>query len=93
MRLIDADNLLRYKVQGEIGNLSGDFVPGFQIDREPTVDAEPVRRGRWVTSPSNRDYAYCSECMDMYIRTDMLAENNLNYCSNCGAKMDAEVET
>ena len=42
MRLINADNLLAYKVSGEIGNLSGDFVPGFRIDREPTVDAVPV---------------------------------------------------
>lgn len=39
MRLIDADNLLAHKVRGEIGNLSGDFVPGFCIDREPTVAA------------------------------------------------------
>ena len=39
MRLIDADNLPAHKVRGEIGNLSGDFVPGFCIDREPTVDA------------------------------------------------------
>jgi hypothetical protein len=41
MRLINADNLLAHKVSGEIGNLSGDFVPGFCIDREPTVDAVP----------------------------------------------------
>ena len=44
MRLINADNLVAHKVQGEIGNLSGDFVPGFCIDREPTVDAVPVIR-------------------------------------------------
>ena len=88
MRLIDANNLLRHKVQGEIGNLSGDFVPGFCIDREPTVDAEFVKHGRWITSPSNRDFAYCSECMDMYVYTDRLADDNWNYCPNCGAKMD-----
>ena len=42
MRQINADNLHAHKVRGEIGNLSGDFVPGFCIDREPTVDAVPV---------------------------------------------------
>ena len=42
MRLIDADELLKYKVQGEIGNVSGDFIPGYAIDNAPTVDAISV---------------------------------------------------
>ena len=42
MRLIDADELLKYKVQGEIGNVSGDFIPGYAIDNTPTVDAISV---------------------------------------------------
>lgn len=44
MRLIDADELLKYKVQGEIGNVSGDFIPGYAIDNAPTVNAIPVVR-------------------------------------------------
>lgn len=44
MRLIDADELLKYKVQGEIGNISGDFIPGYAIDNAPTVSAIPVVR-------------------------------------------------
>lgn len=44
MRLIDADELLKYKVQGEIGNVSGDFIPGYAIDNAPTVDAISVVR-------------------------------------------------
>ena len=47
MRLIDADVLVKHKVTGEIGNLSGDFVPGFAIANAPTIEAEPVRHGRW----------------------------------------------
>ena len=44
MRLIDADELLKYKVQGEIGNVSGDFIPGYAIDNAPTVGAISVVR-------------------------------------------------
>ena len=48
MRLIDADALFEHKVTGVIGNLSGDFVPGFAIAMAPTIEAEPVRHGKWV---------------------------------------------
>ena len=34
-----------HKMRGEIGNISGDFVPGFCIDREATVDAMP----KWIS--------------------------------------------
>lgn len=44
MRLIDADGLVKYKVTGEIGNLSGDFIPGFAIGNATTIDAVPVVR-------------------------------------------------
>ena len=44
MRPIDADLLFEHKVNGVIGNLSGDFVPGFIIDRTPTLDAVAVVR-------------------------------------------------
>ena len=46
MRLIDADVLFQHKVVGEIGNLSGDFVPGFAIAQAPTIDAVEVVRCR-----------------------------------------------
>ena len=50
----------------------------------PTVDAEPVRHGRWLKNGDR--YCECSVCHH---------EGNTsgadNYCPNCGAKMD-EVE-
>ena len=68
MRLIKADNLVAHKVQGEIGNLSGDFVPGFCIDREPTVDAVPVIR--------------CKDCE--HWRSSPFGVTNLGWCIICG---------
>ena len=44
MRLIDADTLIQKKRKGTIGNISGDFVAGFDIDTSPTIDAVPVVR-------------------------------------------------
>lgn len=44
MRLIDADTLAQKKLTGTIGNISGDFVAGFDIDTSPTIDAVPVVR-------------------------------------------------
>lgn len=41
------------------------------------VDAEPVRRGRWIEGLK------CRECGQV----DM---SKPNYCPNCGAKMDGE---
>ena len=44
MRLIDADELEQKKRIGTIGNISGDFVAGFDIDTSPTINAVPVVR-------------------------------------------------
>ena len=46
MRLIDADTLIQKKRKGTIGNISGDFVAGFDIDTSPTIDAVTVVRCR-----------------------------------------------
>ena len=53
------------------------------IDEAPTV--EERKHGRWVR---HNDIIACSECIfDMYF-DENIAE--LNYCPNCGAKMDGE---
>ena len=104
MRLIDADVLVKHKVTGEIGNLSGDFVPGFAIANAPTIEAEPVRHGRWVHD--DLGHTYCSACHERipYIHC-YIDEPDFDwdeewdeempesaYCSHCGAKMDAKEE-
>jgi hypothetical protein len=85
MRLIDADNLLNYKIVGEIECLSGDFVPGFRIAEEPTVDAIPVRHGEWVHDDLGR--TFCSECTR---RIPYLIEYDTD--DDCGGEYDAEID-
>ena len=56
----------------------------------PTIEAEPVRRGRWIDAHmiSGGDFNRCSEC-GCYIEQVYFANDyNVRYCPNCGAKMD-----
>ena len=54
----------------------------------PAVDAEVVRHGRWIHDTNN--LFGCSECME---RDTMSFRRGLkNYCPNCGAKMDGDVD-
>lgn len=46
-------------------------------------DVAPVRHGRWLPVDELEDAFDCSEC-------DAMVSKRLNYCPNCGAKMDKE---
>lgn len=67
-------------------------VPVDVIEREPAVDAVPVRHGRWI----KRGYACgeneyeCSACHETEWRT---SASRMKYCMFCGAKMDLKGET
>lgn len=90
MRLIDADAMR----QEWLENGQNEYVYDTNavldsIDAQPTIEAAPVRHGRWVklgqrTHGGERNYThYCSKCgqngFDDYAR-----------CPNCGAKMDGD---
>lgn len=70
MRLIDADALEQKKRIGTIGNISGDFVAGFDIDTSPTIDAVPVVR--------------CRECRRFLLYTAEYKEKAENADGDCG---------
>lgn len=103
MRLIDADALLKdindliQMWSGgesflEIGHTNGLETAKVYIVDAPTIDAEPVRHGKWIEHHEPytwMGYTYwsCSECgfecgyeKDITIRT--------NCCPNCGARMN-----
>lgn len=52
----------------------------------PTVDAEPVRRGKWLPPVIGKWGCLCSNC-------NKQADNDFAYCPNCGAKMEVQDET
>lgn len=91
MRLIDADALLRTIESIERGNaelIEFYLETKVLLGNAPTIDAEPVRHGRWV---NKGDYAVCTECGGrsgtQYDGVEPIPLMT-KYCSNCGAKMD-----
>jgi len=89
MRLIDADELTEL--------LNWTFAkPPFSrktvqkiIDMARTIDAVPVRHGKWEKIPSTWGSAFaCSECGEKAVET-VMGKPRANYCPNCGARMDA----
>ena len=85
MRLIDADELKKELKDMDIVLVNHNVEDW--IDEQPTVEAEPVRHGKWVNKNWNW---YCSECDKMGYKGHIPAQPDLDYCPNCGAKMDGE---
>lgn len=51
----------------------------------------PVRKkGHWIFVDKAHEHAHCSECG--YGNVDLFNGKPHNYCPNCGAKMDEEME-
>mgnify|MGYP006932843021 CR=1 FL=1 len=95
-RLIDGDALIELINGGY--DLDFDEVPETKrellrmIMEQPTVDAEPVRHGKWIDEGYYADNTnvkawHCSEC-----NWHMLGyEDELfRYCPICGARMDKD---
>ena len=58
------------------------------LNQFPAADVATVRHGRWVHEHISEGYAWviCSECEAVIHK--ILINKRLNYCPNCGAKMD-----
>ena len=104
-RLIDPDAV--YKIlesceirKATIGNPLTDWEYGYtcgieraesEIECAPTLDAVPVRHGKWIKADSQQYFRKhypaftCSECGQ---RKD--SQKTWNYCPNCGVRMDEE---
>ena len=75
------------------------------VDNVPTVDAEPIRHGHWLTTEAYPHRVVCSECYGTYVRNENIIEGRYKgdeivpiycteaeYCPHCGAKMDEIVD-
>lgn len=98
MRLIDADEfLLTTKVgctlasmctantaKREILKVTYELIKE-RIGEADTVEAEPVKHSKWLDV---RCEVKCSCCGETYSDEIFLMRGEINYCPNCGAKMD-----
>lgn len=87
MRLIDADALKEhYNVPDAEGVFSYCDTIMQVIDSQPTIEAEPVRRGHWVlTRDEQYEYCHCSEC-GYDTGENWMIGSEIPYCSQCGSK-------
>ena len=65
------------------------------LKHAPTVDAEPVRHGRWykpkgMMPPEHHGRHRCSVCDHMAFYERLGREGLSDYCPNCGARMNGE---
>lgn len=93
MRLIDGD-ALKNKMQeqqkyGSVADSRGRAKAIVEVIHAPTVEAEPVKHGRWIYSGivKNDDVYNCSQCDSNFVFRDRLL---YDYCPDCGARMDGD---
>lgn len=97
MRPIDADAFSEqygnyYAEEGPEEGFIGTV--GELIDKQHTIEAEPVRHGRWIVHTTWHGmfgliHSECSECK--FDRNGDLS--SWKFCPNCGAKMDLRTPT
>lgn len=96
MRLIDADNLKAELFDANWLTDNDEHMVEEIVERQSTVDAEPVRHGHWETKEYTTEDSFddwivihhkevCSEC-------GKGQGERSKFCPNCGAKMDGEAE-
>lgn len=86
MDLIDREELLK---RFELTSQANGNAIRYEIKCAPTVDAKPVRHGKWILYPDNKSKVVeaddCSVCGAQWIFGE-----KYDYCPSCGAKMDGE---
>lgn len=98
MRLIDADVLTKEIKRLSVvmdspyweGRKDGREDALIYISKQRTVDAEPVRHGRWKEVEKDLYFYYigCSSCKGRVPKDEYGNNYYSEYCPNCGAKMD-----
>ena len=89
MPMIDADALIALVMK----RLKNPVIIGWLcrlIDEAPTIEAEPVRHGRW-----NDGDPYCPICRkDKFggLDADVWSDWKPDYCPNCGCRMDGSAD-
>lgn len=102
MRTIDADDLkevFKEKSSEAVCGIELCKAIVSQIDSQPTVEAEPVRHGKWIYGEHEIamcDGYRCSKC-GYFVPWDYGHKSidyikEYNYCPSCGSKMDEEEE-
>lgn len=73
----------------------GTFIEcALRVKNAPTIEAEPVRHGRWVyvETIGGMKHYHCTNCKEHNPGNECIADENqilwFEYCPKCGARMD-----
>ena len=98
MRLIDSEQMENHIMESKVFNQYFKELVQSLIWGENTIEAEPVKHGAWEQKKTaiGKTYSVCNHCeTDFKFKTDRgtlarLDMDGMNYCPNCGCKMDKE---
>ena len=100
--MIIVEYIEREKVLSKAAPVEGcfsDMISAYDVVMLPAADVSPVRHGHWISlTECANEGVYCSICEKKVWKSDYAwcskrRRNKLqsNYCPNCGAKMDGEL--
>ena len=97
MTLVDLDRLkTEFSRVVWVHDVDADIANGL-LERAKAVDAVEVMHGEWVDGlefDHDESVYACSICNEPWVLTaGTPSENLMNYCPNCGAKMEVENDT
>lgn len=87
VRLIDADALSEL-----VGEPIEVFLGRLDLKLPPTVDAVPVRHGKWLYIRTDEDKNGVYECSECHAGEVHSSAVDVRYCWNCGARMEGGKE-
>lgn len=90
MRLIDGDELIELLLSTAITDKQREYSECVQyaVQEMPTVDAVPVRHGRWEW---NGEAFICSACGNGHKgQPTIMGQPMFEFCPICGARMDGD---
>lgn len=98
MRLINADDAIK-KLKEYVTEMESDVYYGSNlgipeeciceaIEEVHTIEAEPVKHGEWLDVCCA---VKCSCCDETYNDEIFLMRGKINYCPNCGSKLENNI--
>lgn len=93
MDLIDRKSAIDEAYAVIVDDAVYDVVQVETLEGLPSVDVQPVRHGHWYHGEAYPHHLYCSVCYRTALPNDEYVERwglHMNYCPNCGARMDGK---
>lgn len=90
MRLIDLSEVIN-EIERFKGYFDEDMILRIKIaiNRLPTIDAEPIRYGKWIGKPiGGYSTVRCSVCGNVFLGNN----GKWKYCPMCGTRMEGAEE-